>query len=83
MSENTITTIVNDPTSNRSFNESQKVKTLAEVEKEYILETLKSVNGSKAKAAKLLGVTVKTVYNKLHKFAEQEKFKKIMEGNIN
>lgn len=40
-------------------------KTLEQVEKEHILKALEVAGGSKAKAASLLGVSVKTVYNKL------------------
>lgn len=40
-------------------------KTLEQVEKEHILKALEFAGGSKTKAAALLGVSVKTVYNKL------------------
>lgn len=44
--------------------------TLAAVEKEYILRVLSEVGGSKEKAAQVLGVSTKTVYNKLAKYSK-------------
>lgn len=41
--------------------------TLAELEKRAILETLAACHGNKSEAAKLLGVSLKTIYNKLEK----------------
>jgi len=38
--------------------------TMKQVEKEYFLAVFHSVNGNKAKAAKILGISVKSVYNK-------------------
>jgi DNA-binding NtrC family response regulator len=43
--------------------------TLEVVEREYISMALKKANGSKAQAAKILGVSVKTIYNKLAQYA--------------
>jgi len=45
-----------------------KMPTLAEIEKEYINQVLNQVGGSKEKAATVLGVSVKTVYNKLNSY---------------
>lgn len=42
--------------------------TLAEIEKLTILERLQSFEGNKTKAAASLGVTIKTLYNKLHAY---------------
>jgi len=42
--------------------------TLQEVEKEHITRCLDHLNGNKTKAAKALGITVKTLYNKLHSY---------------
>ena len=43
-------------------------KTLAELEKEAIFETLRVTKNNKVLAAKLLDVSVKTLYNKLNKY---------------
>ena len=40
-------------------------KTIDEVERELIYLTLKKVSGNKAMAADMLGVSVKTLYNRL------------------
>ena len=43
-----------------------------EVEKALIIATLKSCEGRKAEAASILGVSMKTLYNRLHKYENQE-----------
>lgn len=42
------------------------MKTLKEVEKDYILQALTALSWNKTKVAKTLGISVKTLYNKLH-----------------
>lgn len=44
------------------------VRTLAEVEKDYILSVLKKCEGNKNKASQLLGIGRKTLYNKLKQY---------------
>jgi two-component system response regulator FlrC len=44
---------------------------LKEMEREMILKTLKEVNGNKSQAAKLLGVSVRTVRNKLSEYGQK------------
>lgn len=45
-----------------------KEMTLDELEKRHICMTLEYLGGNKTKTAKLLGITVKTLYNKLHSY---------------
>jgi len=47
---------------------------LAELEKRYILKALSHFDGNKTQAANALGITIKTLYNKLHEYGEFEKF---------
>lgn len=48
--------------------------TLHELEKRYILKALAHYDGNKTQAANALGITIKTLYNKLHEYGEFEKF---------
>jgi len=43
-------------------------RTLDDVNRSYILKTLESVGGNKAKAARILGIGTKTLYRRLHEF---------------
>ena len=45
--------------------------TLAEAERELILETLRKAGGNKTKAAKMLGIGVRTLYRKLEEYGEK------------
>ena len=47
---------------------------LSELEKTYILKALDYFEGNKTQAAQALGVTIKTLYNKLHEYGEFDKF---------
>ena len=44
------------------------VKTLKDVEKTLICDTLKHVDGNKTRAAKLLGISVRTLWNKVNEY---------------
>jgi DNA-binding NtrC family response regulator len=46
-------------------------KTLAEVERQIILDTLREVGGNRTAAALRLGVTVRTLQNKLKRYREE------------
>ncbi len=48
--------------------------TLHELERRYIVEALKHFDGNKTQAANALGITIKTLYNKLHEYGEFENF---------
>lgn len=45
--------------------------TLEEVEREHIMGILEYTQGNKSEAAKILGITIKSVYNKLHMYEAQ------------
>lgn len=44
------------------------MKTLREIEQEYIIQTMWYFKGNKIQAAKSLGISLKTLYNKLKKY---------------
>lgn len=46
--------------------------TLQELERQYLTMVLDKTAGNKAQAAKILGVSIKTVYNKLDAYKETE-----------
>jgi len=48
--------------------------TLAELEKRFIIKALNYFEGNKTQAANALGITIKTLYNKLHEYGEFDKF---------
>jgi DNA-binding NtrC family response regulator len=45
----------------------QRLRTLAELEADYIAETLKAVRGNKSEAARILGISRKNLYERLRK----------------
>ncbi len=47
---------------------------LYDLEKRYILKALGHYGGNKTQAAQGLGITIKTLYNKLHEYGEFEKY---------
>jgi two-component system response regulator FlrC len=68
------------PERNESFNKTEALiqprvirsgLTVAEMEKILILETLKSTSYNRSQAAKLLGISIRTLRNKLHEYRAQ------------
>lgn len=51
-----------------------RFKTLEEIEVEHIEKALSFFENNKSKAAQALGITVKTLYNKLHYYGLFEKY---------
>jgi len=47
----------------------ERLKTIDEIEREYIIRTILHYNGSKVKAAKILGIGKSTLYNKLKEYS--------------
>jgi len=45
-------------------------RTVAEVERELILETLRYCHGNRTHAANILGISIRTLRNKLHEYAD-------------
>src|SRR6478672_3523029 len=45
-------------------------RTVADVERELILETLKHCHGNRTHAANILGISIRTLRNKLHEYAD-------------
>ncbi len=58
----------------REDDEYDPTLTLHELERRYILSALKHFDGNKTQAAQALGITIKTLYNKLHEYGEFNKF---------
>jgi len=44
--------------------------TVADIERELILETLRHCSGNRTHAANILGISIRTLRNKLHEYAE-------------
>jgi two-component system response regulator HydG len=62
------------PDQEELFEEYNPTVTLHTLEKRYILKALSHFSGNKTQAANALGITIKTLYNKLHEYGEFEKF---------
>jgi DNA-binding NtrC family response regulator len=54
--------------------------TLAEVDRQFILATLSFCRGAKNRAADLLGISLKTLYNRLDDYGDREQFQVIDEA---
>lgn len=47
---------------------------LCDLERQYIISAMKHFSGNKSEAAKSLGITIKTLYNKLHEYGVLETY---------
>ncbi|MES2768947.1 MAG: sigma-54 dependent transcriptional regulator [Bdellovibrionota bacterium] len=56
------------------FDDYDPSTTLYELEKRYIIKALSYFDGNKTRAANALGITIKTLYNKLHEYGEFDNF---------
>ena len=45
-------------------------RTVSDIERELILETLRHCGGNRTHAANILGISIRTLRNKLHEYAE-------------
>lgn len=65
---------IRNPETNDEKMEYDPSITLGELEKRYILKALSHFDGNKTQAAQALGITIKTLYNKLHEYGEFDRF---------
>ena len=71
ISENDIPFNVKNPENETDYFDSSTNFLLAQVEKKHILRVLTFFKGNKTKAANAMGITVKTLYNKLAQYNEE------------
>lgn len=63
----------NENTNNLTVTQdSKEIPTLASIERKHIEYVLNLFGGNKPEAAKVLGVSVKTLYNKLNAYAKED-----------
>lgn len=55
----------------------EKFKSLAEIEQAHIVAALDHFKGNKTRAADALGISLKTLYSKLHTYDLFEQYRKI------
>lgn len=65
---------IKNPEQKISVEDYEPTVTLHELEKRYILKALNHFDGNKTQAANALGITIKTLYNKLHEYGEFDRF---------
>lgn len=68
----TLATLRNDTTSEKQDIFNEEIVTLEEIERRYILHTLKQFSNNKTKAAQALDVSVRTLRNKLDLYRKKE-----------
>lgn len=65
---------VRNPDQKIVFDDYDPSLSLYELEKRYIIKALSYFDGNKTRAANALGITIKTLYNKLHEYGEFDNF---------
>lgn len=65
---------IKTPEQKNELTEYDPAITLGELERRYILKALEHFEGNKTQAAHALGITIKTLYNKLHEYGEFDRF---------
>ena len=65
---------IRSPEQKDSLVEYDPAMTLSELEKRFIIKALNHFDGNKTQAANALGITIKTLYNKLHEYGEFDKY---------
>ena len=54
--------------------------TVHEIERRLIMKTLESCRGNRTEAAGMLGISTRTLRNKLHEYGEMKAFKETADG---
>lgn len=49
-----------------------KINAIKKMEKKLILKVIKEMNGNHTKASNILGITTRTIRNKLHEYARED-----------
>ena len=62
-----------NPATEANVHRSLAGRTLAEIEKQAIIDTLEAVNGNKARTARELGISEKSIYNKMRRHGLSKK----------
>lgn len=65
---------ISNPEMKLSTEDYDPTLSIYELEKRYILKALAYFEGNKTQAANALGITIKTLYNKLHEYGEFDKY---------
>lgn len=79
ITENDIPFNIKNPGSESDLFDGSASFLLAQVEKRHILKVLSHFNGNKTKAANAMGITVKTLYNKLAIYEQDRKQETVMQ----
>jgi transcriptional regulator of acetoin/glycerol metabolism len=61
----------------------EQIKTLEQIEKEHIIHSAIKLNGNKVQMAKVLGISLKTMYNKLHNYNLINQVNEIFKHHLN